>query len=97
MQWHYDVCTVPPGAVELARDDLCPQAFRLGRTLATQFHPEVDEAIVARWSSGAGEAELTAVGRTPEELLAETRSHAARASGDAMRLIDWSLASIFVA
>jgi GMP synthase-like glutamine amidotransferase len=96
MQWHYDVCTVPPGAVELARDELCPQAFQLGRTLATQFHPEVTPSIVARWSSGAGEAELAAIDRSAQELLAETRSHAARAHGDAVRLIDWSLDEVFV-
>jgi GMP synthase-like glutamine amidotransferase len=96
MQWHYDVCVVPPGAVELARDELCPQAFQLGRTLATQFHPEASEEIVARWSSGAGEEELAALGRTSHELIASTRSHAERAAGDAQRLIDWALAVAFV-
>ncbi len=76
MQWHYDVCVVPPGAVELARDELCPQAFQLGRTLATQFHPEATPEIVARWSSGAGHEELAALGRTAQELVADTRAHA---------------------
>jgi GMP synthase-like glutamine amidotransferase len=96
LQWHYDVCVTPPGAIELARDDLCPQAFQLGRTLATQFHPEATEAIVARWSSGAGAEELAALGRSADELLGATRSHASRAHDDTVRLIDWSLEEVFV-
>jgi GMP synthase-like glutamine amidotransferase len=32
MQWHYDVITVPPGAEELARSAVGPQAWRMGRS-----------------------------------------------------------------
>ena len=59
MAWHIDRFTVPEGAIELARTPLAPQAFRVGRSLGLQFHPEVDAAIVKRWTAG-GDEELRA-------------------------------------
>ncbi len=56
MQWHHDVFTVPPGGVEVARNAVGPQAFRLRRNLGLQFHPEVDAAIVASWVEMGGAA-----------------------------------------
>lgn len=55
-QWHNDSFAVPSGGTLLASSDACPgQAFRFGRCAwGTQFHPEVDRAIVdcwARWTS----------------------------------------------
>lgn len=54
-QWHDDSFTIPPGALCLASSPAChSQAFRFGsNAYGTQFHPEVDRAIVdswARWS-----------------------------------------------
>ncbi|HEY5975254.1 MAG TPA: type 1 glutamine amidotransferase [Geobacteraceae bacterium] len=51
-QWHNDCFTPPAGALLLARSSACPhQAFRLGtNAYGLQFHPEVNEAIVALWS-----------------------------------------------
>ena len=49
--WHIDRFTVPPGATELARTELCPHAFVHGRSVGLQFHPEVDEVIVKGWSA----------------------------------------------
>ncbi len=41
---------VPAGAVELARSQVCSQAFRLGEAAwGVQFHPEVRVDQVARW------------------------------------------------
>ncbi|MDX6437169.1 MAG: hypothetical protein QOK34_2003, partial [Gaiellaceae bacterium] len=41
-QWHYYEHGLPAGAVELARNELCTQAFRLGEEAwGVQFHPEV--------------------------------------------------------
>ena len=49
-QWHYYAFDVPDGAVELARNDVCSQAFRFGdRAWAVQFHPEVTLAQVEGW------------------------------------------------
>ena len=49
-QWHYYAHSVPAGAVELARNDLCTQAFRLGDTAwGVQFHPEVTLEQIESW------------------------------------------------
>ena len=44
LEFHGDQCYPPPRATLLARNALGVQAFALGRHLAVQFHPEVDEA-----------------------------------------------------
>jgi GMP synthase (glutamine-hydrolysing) len=49
-QWHYYKHGLPAGAVELARNDVCTQAFRLGDyAWGVQFHPEVTLAQVEAW------------------------------------------------
>jgi GMP synthase (glutamine-hydrolysing) len=49
-QWHYYCHAVPAGGVELARNDVCTQAFRLGDSAwGVQFHPEVRLAQVEEW------------------------------------------------
>jgi GMP synthase (glutamine-hydrolysing) len=65
-QWHYYAHGLPAGAVELARNDLCTQAFRLGDSAwGVQFHPEVTLAQVESWMQ---EDEPV-----PADLLDETR------------------------
>jgi GMP synthase-like glutamine amidotransferase len=54
--WHEDSFTAPPGAVELARSAAGPQAFRVGRSVGLQFHPEVTPAIVDDWIAGGRDA-----------------------------------------
>lgn len=49
-QWHHYAFDVPPGATELARSPVCPQAYRLGdRAWGIQFHAEVRRAMVEDW------------------------------------------------
>jgi GMP synthase (glutamine-hydrolysing) len=49
-QWHYYAHGLPAGAVELARNDLCTQAFRLGDSAwGVQFHPEVTLEQIETW------------------------------------------------
>jgi GMP synthase-like glutamine amidotransferase len=49
-EWHSYEFPLPPGAVPLARNELCLQAFRLGEEAwGLQFHPEVTKAIVNGW------------------------------------------------
>jgi GMP synthase-like glutamine amidotransferase len=68
-QWHYYAFGVPDGAVELARNDVCSQAFRLGeRAWAVQFHPEVTLAQVEGWIDDPDDP-----CPDPERLRAETR------------------------
>lgn len=90
MQWHYDVVTVPPAATELARSAVGPQAWELGNSFCTQFHPEANESIVARWAmSGPGEAELQKFGSSSEELMTVTRSNTLVSREHAEQLVDW--------
>jgi GMP synthase-like glutamine amidotransferase len=51
LQWHYDRFTTPPGATEIARTAHAAQAFRHGRHLGVQFHPESTVEIVAQWAA----------------------------------------------
>lgn len=49
-QWHSYEFPLPPGAVALARSEVCLQAARLGeRAWALQFHPEVSRADALHW------------------------------------------------
>jgi len=52
-EFHIDKFTAPPGAQVFASTDAGPQAFRIGRMLAWQFHPEVTPEIVRRWGAGS--------------------------------------------
>ena len=94
MQWHYDCVEVPSGATTLAESDRAVQAFRLGSSLAVQFHPEATESIVARWSSGEGRGELADVGVDYDSLMVETRAAAADAEERCQILVDWFLHSV---
>jgi GMP synthase (glutamine-hydrolysing) len=68
-QWHYYAHGVPAGAVELASNPVCTQAFRLGgNAWGVQFHPEVTLQQVQSWVDEERELPVDA-----EALLAETR------------------------
>jgi len=50
-QWHEEAFELPRGATWLATSAACPhQAFAIGPHLAMQFHLEVDEEKLRRWS-----------------------------------------------
>jgi GMP synthase-like glutamine amidotransferase len=55
LEWHYDRFLLPPGATEIARTPHATQAFRHGRHLGVQFHPESTPEIVAEWAAADGE------------------------------------------
>jgi len=88
MQWHSDAVTIPPDAVEIARSPLCTQAYRIGRTFATQFHPEVNEAMITRWATD-GANTLAARGTSTEELRAETSRNVIDSRKNAENIVDW--------
>ena len=48
-QWHSWAFAIPDGAQMLALSAACPQAFRHGKSIGVQFHPEVDEPTLSRW------------------------------------------------
>jgi GMP synthase-like glutamine amidotransferase len=89
-EWHYDGFTVPDGATEIARTDVSPQAFRIGQSVGTQFHPEVTTELVDRWIN-MDEKELRAHGVDPTVMAARSKEEAVgnRARSDV--LVDWFL------
>jgi GMP synthase-like glutamine amidotransferase len=94
MQWHYDTFTPPAGAEVLALSDAGPQALRIGRSFATQFHPEANEAIISGWMVGDGAMELVNAGISPSDLMDETRRNVERSGQAAGEIVDWFLADV---
>ncbi len=95
MQWHYDVVTLPPGSLELARSAVGPQAWRMGRSFSTQFHPEANETMIRRWAnSEGGSAELLKYGIKPDQLIEESRRNVADSQPAAEHLVDWFLGRV---
>jgi GMP synthase-like glutamine amidotransferase len=87
LEFHSDQCYPPPQARLLARNALGVQAFALGRHLAVQFHPEVDEAELRSWLDAGGRAEAAAAGVDPDRFLAETAAQEPAARDRAERLV----------
>ena len=73
-QWHFDRFTVPAGVPVLARSAVADQAFRIGRTLGLQFHPELTSAVLECWLDNGGAGQLAASGVDAGALLQQTRS-----------------------
>lgn len=94
MQWHYDRFSVPPGATEIARSPVCPQAYRHRRALGVQFHPEVTPEGVGVWLDNGGADKALALGVDPAELRRTTAAHADRARRRAQVLVDAFLTRI---
>jgi len=83
VQWHSDRFQVPPGARELARNLVGPQAYALGSAVGLQFHPEATPEVVRRWCVG-GLGELARAGVDPVTFIAEAdlQAPAARLRAD---------------
>lgn len=64
-QWHREGFDRPAGGEVLAEGDAFPvQAFRFGNAYAVQFHPEVTQAIMCRWTT-RGHERLSLPGAKP--------------------------------
>ncbi len=93
-QFHYDRWTVPPGAVEIARTPAASQAFVVGRSLAVQFHPELDPAGLQGWLDWGGASKVRDNGDNPEVMLAQTRAFEAAARERTFALVDAFLTDV---
>lgn len=87
-QWHSDRWTVPPGAVEIARNGAASQAFVLGHSLAVQFHPELDPPMLEGWLGNGGLRAVEAAGLNVNSLLARTWAEAPEARSRAHALVN---------
>ena len=91
LEFHGDRCR-PPRRELLASNESCVQAFRLGRHLAVQFHPEVDGAQLKRWLDAGGAGRRRA-GHDPDQFLADTIREEPAARERADRLVAAALRS----
>lgn len=89
--WHGDRCFIAEGVAELARNELCPQAFRSGTSAAVQFHPEVTRELVAGWAAKCPPDYFAAKGTSVDELLAGFDRHGDTTAKNAVTLFDWFL------
>ena len=91
LEFHGDRCLPPPGTTVLARNEVAVQAFRIGRHLAVQFHPEVDGPQLKRWLDAHTDQDL--LGINPDQFLADTIREEPAARARAGRLVAVALDS----
>ena len=87
LEFHDDRCLPPPAAAVLARNEAAVQAFRIGRHLAVQFHPEVDGPQLKRWLDAHADSGPTSLGIDPDQFLADTIGEEPAARERADRLV----------
>lgn len=93
-QWHFDRFELPDGATPLAHGPLGVQAYRVGRHLGTQFHPEITTDVLATWLDVAERATLTDIGVDPDTLLTDTKDRQEQARPHTEALVDHFLTDI---
>jgi GMP synthase-like glutamine amidotransferase len=93
-QFHYDRWELPPGAVEIARNPAASQAFTIERTLAVQFHPELDAAGLKGWLDWGGDRKVMEEGLDPDVMLAHTVAEQASARERTFALVDAFLSDV---
>jgi GMP synthase (glutamine-hydrolysing) len=49
-QWHGDTYDLPPNATIMASSKLYTQAFRCGSAIGIQFHLEINDEMIHRWT-----------------------------------------------
>jgi len=87
--YHWDSWLTPKGATEIAKTDTANQAFVMGRTLALQFHPEVDPEVLEAWlSRESGCVEITGEGVDLDLLRKETLEQEIGSNKRAAELVD---------
>ncbi len=86
-QWHHYTFEIPPGGIELARSEICTQAFRLADQPAwgIQFHAEVTLPMVDR----VGRRRTRTSSRCPPaELRAESEGRIEQSNAQGRALAD---------
>jgi GMP synthase-like glutamine amidotransferase len=87
LEFHGDRSLPPEHARLLARNEVCVQAFSIGRHLGVQFHPEVDGAQLKLWLDAGGRRDAEREGVDPDELVAQTIAMETAASQRAGALV----------
>lgn len=92
-QWHFDTFAPPPEAELIATSPVGPQAYRIGRSLGVQFHPETTVELMRDWVVTYPH-ELREHGVDPDALLSETEANDDRAQAATDRLVGDYLAGL---
>ena len=75
LAFHHDTFDVPPHASLLQSSDRYPLAFRVGRSVGIQTHPEIDGDVLIEWLSlSVGRDTISESGRDSDELVAQMRA-----------------------
>lgn len=93
-QFHYDRFTIPPGAVEIARNPAASQAFTINKSLGLQFHPELDSTALDAWLEHDGALLVEKDGQDPVVMLAQTKANDAVGEKRTYDLIDAFLSRV---
>jgi GMP synthase-like glutamine amidotransferase len=88
---HNDRWQLPPNALELASTNLASQAFTIHRTLAVQFHPEIDPETLDVWLRNGDDIKLAAHGVDVTRLVEDTKTLHASAAARTHALVDYFL------
>ena len=85
--WHGDTFDLPPQASLLARGEKCNnQLFRYGAVAGVQFHLEVTSTEARQWALRYAD-ELSHVGKSPEQVVAECEDFESEMLDLAVRLM----------
>lgn len=87
-QFHFDNWTVPAGATEIARNPTASQAFTINKTLAVQFHPELEAAGLADWLAWGGAEQVVEDGQDPMVMAAQTAAEESAAESRTNAMVD---------
>jgi len=78
----------------LAQNENAVQLFRIGASVGTQFHPEVDVEHLAGWLATADDDYLASAGADRAVILAEVAEHEERNIKQCNAFVDWFLDEI---
>jgi GMP synthase-like glutamine amidotransferase len=87
-EFHFDTWQVPPGAREIARNPAASQAFVIRKTLALQFHPELESSSLKGWLDMGGASKVVADGQDPAVMVAQTVAEDSAAEARTNALVD---------
>lgn len=87
-QFHYDRWQVPARARQIAASPIASQAFTYRKTLALQFHPEINREVLEGWLIWDGREELLADGQDPEVVIEQTIAYEEKSRLRSFELVD---------
>jgi GMP synthase-like glutamine amidotransferase len=88
-EYHFDSWQNPKGATAIATTAKANQAFVMGRTLAVQFHPEIDPDVLDSWLTVKRDEEyLKSIGVDIQTLRAQTKREQLASDKRAFDLVD---------